>query len=98
MRENHRITNLNIPKKSCPELYEELTGLTNRVRTERLRTLAAIGLYALNIQTAMDRDNTDGSIATQKDQLASGKTTAPSKTAVLTQNKQLLKSKLLESM
>jgi len=98
MGENHRITNLNISKKSCPELYEELKGLTSRVRTERLRTLATIGLYALHIQTATDRSNTDDSVATPKNQPVSTKVTEQPKPAVLEQNKQLLKNKLLDSM
>jgi len=98
MQENHRITNLNIPKKSCPELYEELAGLTNRVRTERLRTLATIGLYSLHMQTALDRGNTDGSMATQDEHAKSVNDAAPSKTLALAQNKQFLKSKLFDSI
>jgi len=98
MGESYRITNLNISKKSCPELYEELKALTNRVRTERLRTLATIGLYALNAQTAMGRGNTDDSGVAPKTQPESTKTAAPPQTAVLEQNKQLLKNRLLDSM
>jgi len=94
MQESHRITNLNIPKRSCPELYQELAGLTNRVRTERLRTLAVIGLYALNMQASMDRDDASGSLAP----LENTSVAAPTKTTALAQNKQLLKSKLLDSM
>jgi len=98
MGESHRITNLNIPRKSCPELYQELKGLTNRVRTERLRTLATIGLYALNAQAATGKGNADGSISPQENQPESTKVAELPKAAVLAQNKQLLKNKLLDSM
>jgi len=98
MGDSHRITNLNIPEKSCPELYEELKGLTNRVRTERLRTLATIGLYALNSQTAMGKSHTDDSSSTSNNQPVNAKAEEPSKPAVLEQNKQSLKNKLLDSM
>jgi len=98
MGDSHRITNLNIPRKSCPELYEELKGLTSRVRTERLRTLATIGLYALNAQADMGRSHTDDSSSAPENQPVSANAEEPSKPAVLEQNKQSLKNKLLDSM
>jgi len=97
-QENIRIANLSILKKSCPELYGELATLSNRVRTERLRTLAVIGLYALNRQAAPEADSTDASIAMSYTQVETSTQTAPPEPAPLQRNRQSLKNKLFDSI
>jgi len=94
-QENIRIANLNILKKSCPELYGELATLSNRVRTERLRTLAVIGLYALNRQNMPETDSAEPSPSTPYRQADPIQTAEP---APLQRNRQSLKSKLFDSI
>ena len=43
-----RISNLNISQDGQPELYEELATISPRARTERLRSLAFVGLLSVN--------------------------------------------------
>lgn len=44
---NGKITSLSISAEGCPELYQELSRTSHRERSARLRTLALIGLFAL---------------------------------------------------
>ena len=45
---NGMLRSVMVDEKGSPELFKELSQLKGRVRAERLRTLALIGLAALN--------------------------------------------------
>lgn len=40
---------MSVDPEGCPELFTELSSLTPRARTERLRTLALIGLSFVGV-------------------------------------------------
>lgn len=43
-----KISNLNISEQAFPELYRELSRMQHKARSDRLRSLALLGLYSLH--------------------------------------------------
>lgn len=52
---NGQITNFKISENSFPELYQELSHLHHRERSDRLRILAIIGLMKLKESSPVER-------------------------------------------
>ena len=76
-----KISNMKISERSFPELYKELSVIQHRERSDRLRSLALIGLLCLS-------NSNGGGLALQKaSSNQSGK--EPSSDAVLSKKKSL---------
>lgn len=54
-----KFSNLKISEQAFPELFRELESLHHKERSDRLRSLAMLGLYSLNYM----RQNSTGSLA-----------------------------------
>lgn len=48
-----KISNLNISDQAFPELHAELSKMHHKARSDRLRALALLGLYSLQISVRM---------------------------------------------
>ncbi|MND15762.1 hypothetical protein D3C80_59930 [compost metagenome] len=48
-----KISNLNISEQAFPELHAELSKMHHKARSDRLRSLALLGLYSLQISGRM---------------------------------------------
>lgn len=48
-----KISNLNISEQAFPELHEELSKMHHKARSDRLRSLALLGLYSLRFSGRM---------------------------------------------
>ncbi|MDM9305897.1 hypothetical protein [Aeromonas sp. QDB54] len=48
-----KISNLNISVQAFPELHAELSKMHHKARSDRLRSLALLGLYSLQISVRM---------------------------------------------
>ncbi len=56
-----KISNLNISEQAFPELHAELSKMHHKARSDRLRSLALLGLYSLQISGRMTAPEPSGS-------------------------------------
>ncbi|AKJ36902.1 hypothetical protein GL272_19420 [Aeromonas veronii] len=81
-----KISNLNISDQAFPELHAELSKMNHKARSDRLRSLALLGLYSLQISGKMTTPESPVQplVTPENDGVNS--------------RKQLLKNKLLDSV
>jgi len=81
-----KISNLNISEQAFPELHAELSKMHHKARSDRLRSLALLGLYSLQFSGRMMAPEPSGSVV------------PPLEPNGVTSQRQLLKDKLLGSV
>lgn len=89
-----KITNLNISQQAFPELYRELSKMHHKARSDRLRSLALIGLYSLRF--CGNISSTENVTPNQQDD--NGLTETVNESDKLNTQRDSLKGKLLGSV